>query len=238
METERSLDQFGEALRRNARGEELRELLAALHVLREYFLDYAELNTVEAIRPADLREFGRDWLIRSEEATAASAATALQALEGWVAAFARYHEEPARSELAHVAAVLRREVPRALEVRDLLRAHLAGSDLGAAFELAAEEDEIPVGSASAGLDRIVQLEGVDFSQAEQDEWELIDFDAEGLMLRRLLTTEGIEPLAGPVRVPPAAAALLRPGDILNLELAPGPQGWELLEVLGVYPGGA
>ena len=46
-----------------------------------------------------------------------------------------------------------------------------------------------------------------------------------------------EGVAAPVHVPGPAAALLRPGDILYAEIAPGPTGWEVLEVFGLRPGG-
>src|SRR5436309_10643998 len=120
MDTSRSLEEFGEALRRRCRDQELRERLAALAVLREYFVDYAAVGAVERLTAADLTDFALGWLLKSEEANPKSAKTALATAAEWLAAIPPRPELAAR-EISALAARLERDVPRALAALQDLR---------------------------------------------------------------------------------------------------------------------
>lgn len=235
METARSLDTYEEVARRELDDDALRERLAALGVLREYFLDYAGLEQLEQVKPEDLRQFALDWLLRSGEADAATAAAALAALRSWITASARSLSPGVLPEALRLLSEMEIEVPRALKAAEILAAAARGEDLDAA-ELATE-GEAAVGALSAGFDRTVSGD-LDWSRAAQDEYRVESVAGAELLLRASLpgAAEAVPPV-GPVRVPAAAASLLRPGDILNLEIAPGEGGWEVVDVLAVYPAG-
>src|SRR5436190_1296952 len=96
---------------------------------------------------------------------------------------------------------------------------LATAVLREYFEEYAALDEVeqPVGAMTAGLDRIVQVGDRDLARAVHDEFEVAAVDEEALTLRR--RAAGGE-LVAPVSVPAAAGRLLKPGDILTLEIAP------------------
>lgn len=238
METTRSLEKHEETLRRELAEEPLRERLAALAVVREYFLEHAGIVDVEALGPEDVRDFAVEWLIRSGEADAESARAALAALEGWVGSFAGDLTPDRRRELAALLKELRREVPRVLKAYDLLARRTGGEPAGGAVALAEDdEEEEPTGEVTAGLDRTVDLEGIDYARAEQEEFVLASLEGDEAILRASLPGAASPPEYGPVRLPPGAAGALRPGDILNVEIAPGEGGWEIVDVLAVYPAG-
>lgn len=238
METSRSLEKHEEALRRTLAEEPLRERLTALAVVREYFLEHAEIRAVEALRPEDARDFAVDWLIRSGEADAESARAALAALEGWVGSFAGELPAERRRELGSLLKELRRDVPRVLRAADLLARRTPGEPIaGSAAVVDEEDEETPTGSVTAGLDRTVDLEQLDYGRAEQEEFVLERLEGDEATLRANLPGAASPPQFGPVRLPPGAAAALRPGDILNVEIAPAEAHWEIVDVLAVYPAG-
>jgi hypothetical protein len=76
---------------------------------------------------------------------------------------------------------------------------------------------------------------LDYTQAETDDYHIARVEEAALEL----TSPTREALgsgpATPVTVPSAAAERLRAGDRIQAEIAPGPAGWELLEVFGIRP---
>jgi hypothetical protein len=238
MDLNESLDRFDAALRHRSRGDDLRQRLLALDAVRDYFGSYAALEDPLRLRADDLREFAFS-MIHDGEADAAAVGLVLGVLRDWLASLATELDPARRQELGATLAGLRQDVPRAMAAADLLRECVRQGDLSAAVDLVPEEDgerETPLASASAGLDRVARLDEVDYSRGEQDDWEIAAVGEADVTLRRPAAA-GDEPRLGPVPIPPAAAAQLRPGDILSAEIAPAGEDWELLDVQAVYPGG-
>jgi hypothetical protein len=235
MDTSRSLEDFGEALRRRFREQELRERLAALAVLREYFVDHAAIGAVERLTAVDLTDFALRWLLRSEDADPENARLVLATLGEWIATLPRLLGEAAARDLAALAARLERDVSRALTALQELRAALNAEALPPGMGLEDEAGDVLEGSLTAGVDRLVPA--VDYETADQDEFVVQSVEEDWLTLRRAVPLPGHRDDLAPVRAPAGAAERLRPGDILNLELVRDAERWEILEVLVVYPGG-
>jgi len=85
--------------------------------------------------------------------------------------------------------------------------------------------------------RVVRPAEIDYARAEEDTFEVVAVAERSVSLHTTSWQELGEMPAGPVAVPPAAARLLRIGDILHVEIAPTSGGWEVLNVEAVYPGG-
>src|SRR5262249_26632330 len=139
MDTSRSLEEFGEALRRRYREQELREKLAALSVLREYFVEAAGISSIDRLRPAEVRDFALQWLLRSDDGAPETAAVVLALLGEWLRMFPAPGTGALAPDMAALVARLERDVPRALAALAEMRAALVNAALpGAAVEL---EDE-------------------------------------------------------------------------------------------------
>ena len=235
MDTSRSLEEFGEALRRRFRDQELRARLAALAVLREYFVDHAAIGAVERLTAADLTDFALRWLLRSEDADPENAGVVLATLGDWVRTLSRGVPESAARDLLSLAVRLERDVPRALTALRELREAAAGEALTPEMELEDEAGGIVEAALTAGVDRVVRA--VEYGSADHDEFVVQAIEDDQLTLRRAVPLPGLPDELAPVRAPAAAAERLRPGDILNLELVRSAERWEILDVLAVVPGG-
>lgn len=100
----------------------------------------------------------------------------------------------------------------------------------------AESRQAALATLSSGAERVARLDQIDYPSAQQDYYEIERVDESFLVLRSPVRSALGEGPAEPVPVPAAAAELLRTGDIIHAEIAPGPAGWELLEVFGIRPG--
>ena len=143
-----------------------------------------------------------------------------------------------KNEALHdLAAALLDEGDSILEALALLKEHARRDDLAPPVLLTDEDDEEPVGAAGSGVNRVMRLDQVDYAAAEEEYFTIQAVEPASLTLHSKGRAALGEGPAGPVSVPPRAAELLRADDIIHAEIAPGPQGWELLEAFGIRPGG-
>jgi hypothetical protein len=84
---------------------------------------------------------------------------------------------------------------------------------------------------------VIRPEEIDYARAREDYFRVERIDEASIVLQSPTGGELGEEAVGPVRVPRRAAALLRPGDVLYVEVAPGPEYWEILEISQALPGG-
>src|SRR5207249_1494230 len=90
---------------------------------------------------------------------------------------------------------------------------------------------------SSGLNRVLRPEEIDYSQAREDYFRVEGAEQAAVTLQSPTGASLGEAPIGPVRVPPRAAQLLRPGDVLYVEVAPSRRGWEILEISQALPAG-
>jgi hypothetical protein len=236
MKLDAALDEFGLLERRRHRGEMGGEGAAALAALREYLADYSGYQETTQITPRDMLDFLLEYY-PSQEETEPNVALALL---GAAAGFALWLVERGERNLAPFAAReedLRRDLPRALNALALLKEHARREDLRTDLEATTENGDEAPASIGSGLDRMARLDEIAYAAAEEEYYRVEEVRRDRLVLssseRAALGQEPVEA----VMVPAAAAELLRPGDIIHAEIAPGPEGWELLEVFGIRPGG-
>lgn len=236
MNLSNALEEFGLLQRRRRRGEEGQRTAAALAGLREFLVDYSGFEETEQVRPPDLMTFLLDYYPAEEEPEPEVALALLEAAAG----FALWVVERGDRTLAPFLAReerLRRDLGRVLEALSALKAHARREDIGGAVALAAEDEQGDVGSMGAGVSRVARLDEVDYPSAEEEYFTVRRAEPEKLELQSAEREALGEGPVGPVIVPARASELLRPGDIIHAEIAPGPAGWELLEVFGIRPGG-
>jgi hypothetical protein len=238
MRLETALDEFGLLQRRKHRGEEGKRVALAHSALREYLLEHAGIEETVRVSSDDLLNFLLEYYPSQEEPEVEVAMALLEVCSGFalwliergersLAAFAREEER------------LREDIPRLIEVFGILREHTRQGDLRSEVLVDPEEEEGsdgPLGSLSSGLDRTVRLDVLDYNRAEMDYYTVERVEEGAVALRSSGRDVLEEGLAEPVRVPLQATERLRVGDILYGEIAPGPDGWELLEVFGLRPG--
>lgn len=236
MKLDTALEEFGLLQRRRHAGEDAQQIAVALAVLREYLLDYAALEETEELSARELTGFLFEYYPRQEEPTPEVALALLDTC----AAFAQWLSERGERSLAAFLQMeprLREDLPRTLEAQALLHAHARKDDLDAPYLVESEVPEHPLGELGSGVNRLAHLDRLDYAAAEQDYFSVRKVTPDGLEL----TAPGRESLGeGAVtiaRLPAGIPDLLRAGDIIHAEVAPGPEGWELLEVFGVRPGG-
>jgi hypothetical protein len=132
---------------------------------------------------------------------------------------------------------LKVDFPRVLGALELLREHGRRHDLAPPAALVDEDEDEQVGAIGSGVNRVARLDQIDYPSAQQDYWTIARVEPTQLTLQSPQREALGEAPAEPVLVPAVAAGLLRSGDIIHCEIAPGPAGWELLEVFGIRPGG-
>ncbi len=238
MTLEATLDEFELQQRRLHRGEEGRLATLGLAALREFLIDYSGYVETDEVTPHELYTFLLEYYPSEEEPDLPVALSLLDAAAG----LARFLlERGQRSLVPFVEAErsLREDLARVLEARTLLIQHARKDDLRTEAELVDEDDEEEqvLGSVSAGVDRVARLDQLDYAAAQVEYFTVARTSEDSLTLTSVEREALGEGTAEPVRVPARAAELLRSGDIIHAEIAPGPAGWELLEVFGVRPGG-
>lgn len=236
MKVSSALDEFDLQQRRLHRGEEGRLAATALLALREFLVDYSGYQDTTEISPKDLFTFLLDYY-PSEEEPDPDVARSLLEVTG---AFALWLVERRERGLAPFVAVeerLKQDLPRVLDALQLLREHTRRDDLTPPAELLDEEGQEQVGAIGSGVNRVARLDQIDYPSAEQDYWTVQRVEDATIALQSPQREALSEPPASPVQVPEEAAKRLRAGDIIHCEIAPGPAGWELLEVFGIRPGG-
>ena len=235
MKLDQALDEFGLEQRRRHRGEEGRRTAAALAALQEFLIDYSGFTETTEIQPADLLQFLLEYYPAEEEPTVEVALALLEVSAG----FALWLTERGERQLAPFYAMrerLQRDLPRVLEALDLLKRHAHRDDLTMPMEVSEDGEEQPLGTLSSGAERVARLDQIDYTAAEQDYYRVARVTEGALVLRSEARDALGEGAAEPVTVPLEASERLRPGDIIHAEIAPGPAGWELLEVFGIRPG--
>ena len=236
MNLSSALEEFGLLQRRKHRGEEGQRTAAALAGLREFLVDFSGYGNTEDVRPGDLMIFLLDYYPAEEEPDTDVALALLDAAAG----FALWLLERGERALAPFAARedrLRQDLPRVLEALALMKDHARREDLDTSRTLADPEAGEDVGSIGAGLSRVARLDEIDYAASEEEYYTLLK-STEGALELESAEREALgEGPVGPVSVPARASELLKPGDIIHAEIAPGPSGWELLEVFGIRPGG-
>jgi hypothetical protein len=231
MNLAHSLDEYERELGRAAGARRA----AALRLLREYLIEYADLSQTESLTLDDLEDLFARWYPDHERADPEEALDLVDAAEGWLRWLDRKDEGGRTLPFLAVAERLREDLPRAITAHQLLRAHVHRHDWeGVAAEDAAGDTLFHV---SGGLTHVVRPEEVDYGRAEEDHFRVEAIEGDAARLQSPAGAElGSDPL-WPVLLPPGVAPLLRVGDTLRLEVAPTDGGWEVLEVSGVFPGG-
>jgi hypothetical protein len=237
MDLETAVQQYLVALKETAAREQVEFDLTVLARLQEYLQGDAALESAEAVRAADLRGFIRDWYREGEDVAPAVADRLVRAVLGWAGwldeQFKAANREPAMPALKF----LREGLPRAVRIAEALNRHVHREDLGEAIPVEEAAGGSPLGTISGGVSRVVRPKEVDYQRAEEDTFEVVEVGEQSVSLRSAARDQLGEGLAAPVAMPPRAARLLRPGDILHVEIAPIGTGWEILNVEAVYPGG-
>lgn len=251
MKLETALDEYGLLERRRRRGEEGQRTALALGALREYLVDHSGIEETERLSSNDLFSFLMEYYPSQEEPDPAVGLALLEVSSGF-AGWLLERGERSLADFARASGRLREDLPRVMEALALLQEHARRDDLGGTVPVSEEEEEGEVGEMTSGLDRVVSLDQMDYTAAQLDYFTLEQISSQqsaigsqsglpipnaSLSLRSSSRDVLKEGVASPVRVPAQAAALLRPGDILYAEIAPGPAGWELLDVFGLRPGG-
>jgi hypothetical protein len=236
MKLDSALDEFELLQRRRQRGEEGQRASLALASLREYLTAYSGFEETDAVTPAELLSFLFEYYPRQEEPDRRVAVALLEVC----AAFALWLLERGERRLAPFVAVadrLREDLPRVLQAFEILQEHVRQHEIRSVLDVAADEDGEAEAAISSGVDRVVRLDEVDYPAAEE-EYFTVRAVKDGALTLQSAEREALgEAPAAPVAAPSGATALLRPGDTIHAEIAPGPGGWELLEVFGIRPGG-
>lgn len=230
-----AFDEFSLHQRRLRRGDEGRLSAVALAALREFLVDYSGFEDTREVTPRDLFTFLLDYYPSEEEVDVEVGMVLLETTAD-LALWLVERGDRALSAVVGARERLRRELPRVLEAYDLLRAHTRRDDLEPEVALT-DEDEAPRGAIGSGVNRVARLDEVTYGASETEYWEVQSVQAASLALQTAQRAALSEPPLQPVQTPEAAASLIRPGDIIHAEIAPGPAGWELLEVFGIRPGG-
>jgi hypothetical protein len=238
MTIESSIQQYLSELRETAPREQVEFDLSVLARLQEYLEGDAALEGIETVRADDLRHFVRDWYCGGDDANAEVADRLVRAILGWAGWLdARGDRTGEHAPLSPSLEPLKESLPRAARVTEALRQYARREDLGEAIPVEEAAGGSPLGTISAGVSRVVRPREIDYERAEEDTYEVAEVMARSVSLRSAARQQLGEGPAAPVTVPVRAARLLRPGDILHVEIAPSAKGWEILNVETVYPGG-
>jgi hypothetical protein len=197
---------------------------AALRLLREYFVEYADIPEIEALAPADLEDLLARWYLCHEQADPEGALDVLDAVEAWLRWLDRGDEESGRSAAGRTAPFLalaerlREDLPRAIEAYRLLRAHVHRHAL--AGVTAEDEAGEPLFRLTGGLSHVVRPDEVEYARAEQDHFRVESIEGDQAALQSPSGARLGQPPLFPVLLPPGVGPLLRKGDTLCVEVAP------------------
>jgi hypothetical protein len=100
-----------------------------------------------------------------------------------------------------------------------------------------EEGNEELAQVETPYNRVARLDQIDYASAEEEYYSVDRIDENRIFLTSAERQALDQEPAGPLTLPLDAAGLLRRGDTIHAEIAPGSSGWELLEVFGVRPGG-
>jgi hypothetical protein len=220
---------------------------AAVELLREYLIEYAEITDTAAVTPDDLEQLFARWYLRRDDADPAAAPGLVAGAEGWLRWIDARSGGTLAVAFAPVAERLREDLPRVLQALAGLSHHAHREDVDRSLAVdpdsAEEEESEPVPFLSSGLSRVIRPAEVDYGRAEEDHFRITALAGDRAELLSPAGGELGEAPLSPVFLPADVAGLLRVGDILHVEVAPtgsGPSaeaGWEVLEVSRVFPGG-
>jgi hypothetical protein len=205
----------------------------AIELLREYLVEFAEVEEASDLTLRDLEQLFARWYPRRDEADAGAAAGLLAAVEEWLVWLDARTGGDLALAFASSAERLSTDLPRILEAQARLSAHARRDDL---------EGEVSLGGPtltvlSSGLSHVIRPDEIDYARAEEDRFQVVSLDGDHAALQTPAREAlGELPLA-PVLLPPGVVDLLRVGDLLHVEVAPGGAGWEVLSVTALYPGG-
>jgi len=235
MKLEAALDEYELRERRRNRGEDRRQADLARAALREYLLEYSSFEETGELRAGDLFTFLLEYYPSQEEPETEVALALLDAAEA-LTLWLLERGERGLAPFAGAAERLREDLPRTIQAQAVLQEHARRDDLTPAVPLAEEDGDGDAGSLSSGVDRVAHLDRLDYGAAEEEYYTVREVEA-GAVLLHSAEREALGEGLLRVLAPAPASELLRAGDILHAEVAPGPAGWELLEVFGVRPGG-
>lgn len=236
MNLNQALDEFDLLQRRRHRGEEARLAGSALAVLREFLVDHSGYLDTTEIRPADLYAFLLDYYPSEEEPDPQVALALLDAASG----LARWLIEREERNLAPFAAAefsLREDLPRVIRALRILKEHAHRDDFSGPGVVTDEEGEEELAHVETPFQRVARLDQIDYASAEEEYYSVDRIEENRVFLISAERQALGEDAAGPLTLPQEAVSLLRRGDTIHAEIAPGSAGWELLEVFGVRPGG-
>jgi hypothetical protein len=239
MDLHESIEQYQQQFMREEHDPKHELRSAALALLEEFLGDYASLETLEALSVEDLEEFFIDWYLRRPGAQAAVAVALLDTVRGWLGWCDATYGCRLDEAFAPLCDRLRVDLPRILEAWQVIAERLRRSR----HEEEAEAGLAGLGSRggpsliSSGINRVIRPAEIDYSNAHEDYFCVEAVTEESVTLQSPTGQELGEEAIGPVRVPKRAAALLRAGDVLYVEVAPGQGAWEILEVSQALPVG-
>jgi hypothetical protein len=237
MQIETAIQQYLIALKERAPRDRVEFDLTVLARLQEYLEGDSSVVSAEAVQGSDLLEFVRDWYRAGEDIDREVVEHFVGAVLSWAEWLDTHLEAPAggASRLG-LLATLEEALPRTAEAQALLQQHVRDEPLSEEIPVDDEETGSSFGTVTAGLTRVIEPEGVDYSAAEADTFQVLELTDERVLLQsptRQALGDGPVPLAG---VPAAVVRLLRVGDILHGEIAPTPAGWVILHIQSIYPG--
>lgn len=231
MNLPKSLDQHQRELGASAGAQRI----AALRLLRDYLVDYADILEIGALTSFDLEDFFTRWYLAHEQADPEGALDVIEAAEGWLGWLDRRDAGDRVLHFLALAGRLREDLPRAIAADRLLRAHIHRHDeAGITAEGSAGG---PLLRLTGGVTRVIRPEEVDYARAEQDHFRVEGLEGDRASLQSPVGARLDQPPLFPVLLPPGVASFLRAGDTLCVEVAPTAEGWEVLDVSGVFPGG-
>jgi hypothetical protein len=214
---------------------------AAVELLRDYLVEYAEIADTTAVTPDDLEQLFARWYLRRDDADPKAAPGLVTGAERWLRWIDSRTQGTLAAAFAPVAERLREDLPRVLEALALLATHAHREDIDRSVALdlvgAEDEDSASVPLLSSGLSRVIRPAEVDYARAEEDHFQITALEGDRAELLSPAGKQLGEPPLSPVLLPAEAAALLRVGDILHVEIAPAGAGWEVLEASRIFPGG-
>ena len=205
--------------------------------LPAYLSDYAGLERVGELAPAHVWEFLLEWApsaLGLEAAEHVALTRRMRAFVDWLAGAAGIET---LAGLADRLRALERDLGRCHQLVERFAVAREAEELSRPVTGVSEADEAPVAVLSGGAQRLVDLTRVDYAAAEADYFRVSRVEGQSAFLYTPERRQLGEADLGPVRLPAGAAELLRPDDILKLEVAPAASGWEILDVESVRPGG-
>lgn len=236
MNLSQALDEFDLLQRRRHRGVEARLTGTALAVLREFLINHSGFVDTTEIRPADLFAFLLDYY-PSEENPEPEVALALLDAAAGLSRWLIEREERNLTPFAAAEFSLREDLPRVVRAFQTLKEYAHREDFSGPGVVTDEEGEEELAQVETPFNRVARLDQIDYAAAEEEYYSVDRIEENRIFLSSLERQALDEEPAGPLTLPPEAASLLRRGDTIHAEIAPGSTGWELLEVFGVRPGG-